>query len=81
MDTKETDGRKAEAFTHALTLRHGDRVRVDSPRYRGPGIVTNQTHWESHVVCLWASAEPHVAVLLENGNTWFYPALDVRVAD
>lgn len=68
------------AFRHALTFKHNDPVYVKSGRYTGPGTVTRQTHWESHIIVLHHETEVHVAVLLENGNIWFYPALDVRHA-
>ena len=66
-----------EAFRHALSFTHGEEVQVNSARYHGPGTITRKTHWESHIIVLHHETEVHVAVLLENGNIWFYPALDV----
>lgn len=72
-----------EALTHALALRVGDEVDVQTwqgwggPQYHGPGVVSiHRSHYDSHIVWL-DHGGVCINVLLPNGNSWLYPALAV----
>lgn len=65
------------ALDKALMLTPGECVTVDAPQYRGPGIVSAQTYWSSHIV--WLDHKGIcVGVLIPNGNVWLYPAGTVK---
>lgn len=66
-----------DALTHALGFKPGDAVTVDANRYRGPGVISQQTYWGSHIVWLDHSGVT-LAVKIPNGNVWLYPALTVQ---
>lgn len=50
---------------------HGTPVTVDCPRYKGPGTAVTDNQ----------CPPDKVAVLLENGNVWWYPMESCRPND
>jgi hypothetical protein len=61
------------------TLKPGDIVNVDAPRYHGTGIVSKETYYGSHIV--WLDHKGLcIAVKIPNDNIWLYPANSVTLA-
>jgi hypothetical protein len=85
-DGGESPGSGAAGSYAAEKLGPGQRVWVDCKQYQGPGEVSTDTHYGSHLVHLGKDHAGedrglHVAVRLSNGNTHLYPSNAVKPAE
>ena len=71
---------QAKAMERAMGFSPGQTVNVDTFAYRGTGLVSRRTHWDSHIVWL-DHRGVCVAVLLQSGNVWLYPVGHVSHAE